>query len=248
PDHFDDDWRWMGSYATWRAAVFITLFPENVAHPTLRELYLKSAGFQDLVSEIRRGFGLRPQDATALATSYQDYYRDVTHLEVEATVHVGPDTYWYARAAAEPVATGRCYWSVYRGDLDPDRAQSTWMPIDALNEKDDTLAILGAVPVGGTDERPDGIRIFAKRHQPEQYVLATLVHNYRAGHRGLQSEADVLDLPFNGADFTAVVNQIRTVDSPPRLLFADRATGQLFDNWLTEAGNKWHQEWQPRSI
>jgi receptor-binding and translocation channel-forming TcA subunit of Tc toxin/ABC toxin-like protein len=248
PDHFDEDWRWIGSYSTWRAAVFVFLYPENLLHPALRELHFKSAGFQDLVGEIRRGVGLRPADAANLARAYQDYYRDVTHLEVEASCHVGTETYWYARAAAEPTATGRCYWSVYREGLDPERAQSTWLPIGALNDRGGTLAILGAVPVGGTDERPASIRIFAKRRQPEQFVLATLLHDYRAGHRGLQSEADVLDLPFNGGDFAAVVNQIRTVDQPPRLILVDRATGQVYDNWLTEAGNKWDQTWRMRHL
>src|SRR5262249_26295769 len=33
---FDLEWRWIGSYAMWRAAVFVFLYPENVAIPSLR--------------------------------------------------------------------------------------------------------------------------------------------------------------------------------------------------------------------
>src|SRR5262249_9921462 len=33
---FDEDWKWLGSYATWRAAMFVYLYPENLLYPSLR--------------------------------------------------------------------------------------------------------------------------------------------------------------------------------------------------------------------
>src|ERR1700730_1920926 len=32
PD-FDAKWKWLGSYATWRAAIFVFLYPENLLAP-----------------------------------------------------------------------------------------------------------------------------------------------------------------------------------------------------------------------
>ena len=36
PSGFDAAWRWLGSYATWRAAMRVYLYPENALRPTLR--------------------------------------------------------------------------------------------------------------------------------------------------------------------------------------------------------------------
>ena len=37
-NQFDSEWRWLGSYATWRAAMLVFLYPENLLDPTLRPL------------------------------------------------------------------------------------------------------------------------------------------------------------------------------------------------------------------
>lgn len=36
PD-FEEEWKWLGSYTTWRAIMFVFLYPENLLYPTLRE-------------------------------------------------------------------------------------------------------------------------------------------------------------------------------------------------------------------
>ena len=35
---FDEDWRWIGSFATWRSAMLVHLYPENLLRPSLRRL------------------------------------------------------------------------------------------------------------------------------------------------------------------------------------------------------------------
>ena len=34
---FDEEWQWMGAYATWRAAILVFGYPENYLLPSLRE-------------------------------------------------------------------------------------------------------------------------------------------------------------------------------------------------------------------
>ena len=36
-EDFDQEWQWIGSYATWRAAMFVFLYPENLLEPELRD-------------------------------------------------------------------------------------------------------------------------------------------------------------------------------------------------------------------
>lgn len=42
---FENEWKWLGSYATWRAAMFVQLYPENILMPELKSknshLFLK---------------------------------------------------------------------------------------------------------------------------------------------------------------------------------------------------------------
>jgi hypothetical protein len=35
-DKFDDEWKWLGSYAAWRAAMFVFLYPEDFLDPSLK--------------------------------------------------------------------------------------------------------------------------------------------------------------------------------------------------------------------
>ena len=36
-DDFDEEWKWIGSYATWRSAMFVFLYPENILMPSFRK-------------------------------------------------------------------------------------------------------------------------------------------------------------------------------------------------------------------
>jgi len=80
-DHFDDEWDWLGEYATWRAAMAVFYFPENMLLPTLRmasdpahsvdPLY-RTKAFETLISEVRKRPQLTPAAARALAGGYLD--------------------------------------------------------------------------------------------------------------------------------------------------------------------------------
>ena len=48
---YDADWQWMGSYATWRAAIFVLLYPENLLVPNLRTR--TTPGFRQLVRQLQ---------------------------------------------------------------------------------------------------------------------------------------------------------------------------------------------------
>ncbi|MEO7242015.1 MAG: neuraminidase-like domain-containing protein, partial [Variovorax sp.] len=78
-DHFDEQWQWIGSYATWRAAMQVFLYPENALRPTLR--VRRSPAFDALVSNLRKVKGqLTPQAAEREAAAYADYFADVCSL------------------------------------------------------------------------------------------------------------------------------------------------------------------------
>ncbi|MGE0635777.1 MAG: neuraminidase-like domain-containing protein [Bacteroidia bacterium] len=82
PD-FDEEWKWIGSYANWRAAMFVFLFPENLLYPTLRSH--QSPAFRKLTENLRGSNRITPETACKAAKEYSDYFEDVSKLQIEAT-------------------------------------------------------------------------------------------------------------------------------------------------------------------
>jgi hypothetical protein len=62
---FDEEWKWMGSYASWRAAMFVFFFPENVLLPglLLRMEKACSPPYQNFMTKLREKSRLRPDAA-----------------------------------------------------------------------------------------------------------------------------------------------------------------------------------------
>lgn len=76
---FDDEWQWMGSYSTWRAAIFVFFFPDSVLLPSLREPYdanqvfhplHRTKHFEELLQELRKKPRLTPDQARIEASIY----------------------------------------------------------------------------------------------------------------------------------------------------------------------------------
>lgn len=63
---FDEELRWMGSYANWYAAMQVFLYPENFLQPTLRPVEEWSGGFRTLVRGLRADRQLTPERASTL--------------------------------------------------------------------------------------------------------------------------------------------------------------------------------------
>src|SRR6185369_537597 len=89
PD-FDEDWTWLGSYATWRAAMFVFLYPENILLPVLRPQ--QTPVFVQIADELRNVGQVSPEDACQAAKTYSNYFGDIlsleTHVSCQATARV----------------------------------------------------------------------------------------------------------------------------------------------------------------
>ena len=72
-DVFDEEWRWMGSYETWRAAILTFGYPENSLHPTLRKVEKQTPAFRRLADQLRQRVQLTPGDARLLSADYMQF-------------------------------------------------------------------------------------------------------------------------------------------------------------------------------
>ena len=77
-DNFDEKWKWMGSYASWRSAMFVFLYPENILQPSLRKW--QTPAFKTLVDNTRSSRKLTPSDACKEAKQYAEYFQDICTL------------------------------------------------------------------------------------------------------------------------------------------------------------------------
>lgn len=155
-DNFDEEWRWIGSYATFRAATFVYIYPENILQPSL--LRYKSPAFGQLITDTKT-FRLGPDNACSEAALYADYFNDICSLEIQATAQAttimyggdGCDSqpagsrsmfYMFARAAS-----GKLYWSAYDTSeaAGSGYAPTFWMEIPYIGNITDGR-IIGAMP------------------------------------------------------------------------------------------------------
>ena len=154
-DYFDEEWKWIGSYATFRAPTFVFLYPENILQPSL--LKYQSPPFSNLVAKTR-ALRLNPAAACREAENYAAYFRDVCSLEIEATCQAstvmytgeGCDRrpanaqsmfYMFARAGS-----GKIYWSAYDAGSNPSgQGQTFWKEVPGFSETK-VSRIVGAMP------------------------------------------------------------------------------------------------------
>ena len=67
---FDEQWDSIGSYAGWRAAMLVFLYPENLLIPTLRPASHRSAQFGIFLKELRAASPVTRDTATQLVAQY----------------------------------------------------------------------------------------------------------------------------------------------------------------------------------
>ena len=81
---FDEDWRWIGSYATWRSAMLVHLYPENLLRPSLRRH--QSPALRQAISDLRDARQLSPAGARRVAARYADYFADICQLDLDRLI------------------------------------------------------------------------------------------------------------------------------------------------------------------
>ena len=243
PD-FDEEWKWIGSYATWRAAMFVFLYPENLLLPSLRRL--QTPGFRRLVEELRGIRKLTPARAREAAERYAAYFRDLCTLgDLQAAVlasttfDFGNLDLWYVFAAGGD--SGQIYWMAF-GYHHPD-ALSFWDVVPGLVGKKATVADAGAYQVLG-DKRYLYLLLTTNAEGKEELGFT----RYDLINRAWQPEVSRLELPNGVTQFTAVLREKASVVDLPRIALRDSATKIFYDRYLDKVGLDWEEgDWSPRA-
>src|SRR5260221_87721 len=242
PD-FDEEWKWIGSYTTWRAAMFVFLYPENILLPSLRRH--QTPAFQKLIDTMRNTPRLTAARARMVAEQYANYARDIFTLTIEATPNATTYTdngdrymtYLFAKGGQ----SGTIYWSVLDSYSNAEYPFSFWDAVPGLDGKDAT--VIGA----DSYKLQNGQRylyVFLQIDTPDGQQLA--FNRYDLHARTWQQDISSLNPPDNVKRFTSALRQRGTDEAePPVILF--RTPDQLFyERGLNASGVDWRDgDWTP---
>jgi len=266
-DHFDEEWKWIGSYEAWRGAMFVQLYPENTLYPTLRKY--QTPGFATLVDLTRSG-SVDPQLACGAAQRYSEYYRDVCSLEVQATSQCFTHMYIGEKCSRRPgrveamsymfgrAASGKIYWSAYHEERGDSFNQTPWMEVPGL-ENIYVSKVIGAIPYTRKvrfqtlKKGPLGIDASLPETVSSYIYLFCLCggaaqQSLKLARLNLQEfgkwEANLIDLtvpPFAFSDLEIVPVQTQSVVVRPGLVFHVRGDNHLYHRSLSDTGLEWDQ-------
>ncbi len=267
-DDYQAEWPIIGTYATWRAYMLAYLYPENLLHltPSTRESY----GFAQLKKNLPSR--IEPAHACAAAAEYSNYFKDIFHLEVQASCHVrtridrevGCGT---TTAVLQPrvhlfaIATnsGKVYTNSFDSYFDSKDTLDVWRPVPKLS---DVLEIVSAVPHETPTQRRL-ILLFVKVRDNSKTSLKFVAFDLDTND-WTAAKASELDLPPEaGGDFSAVAVQKRhgsggetlvfeAPDDPlsnksvPSVLAIRVPNGKIYVRYLNNQATDWAgSEWIP---
>ena len=223
-ESFDEKWKWLGSYATWRSAMFVFLYPENILRPELRKW--QTPAFQQLVKNVRNNRRLTPESACKEAQAYADYFTDIASLDIEATcqtntrIHSGNCRnrvakdlrslfYLFARGKH----TNAVYWSAYDPQDVSGYAQTLWEKVPGL-EAEEVRSIVGAVPYQISEEERSVYLFFEVQGDPGSKLVLT---TYNLQTQQWSGQLTELEVPEDATSFSAVVEQRDKETQTPHL-------------------------------
>lgn len=180
--NFKKEWEWLGSYATWRSAVFTYIFPENLLYPTLKRL--QSPPFRELSQTIQNANRFSANDACKAAKKFQDHFEDLQHLKIICTTNA--QAYFYNKSTfdcceetnnsqqryttfyfAQSELSGKSYWSEKPYDYTDESQHSFWEELPLEKNAD----VLGCFALA---------RDFDDNHQSQDLAL-WLFYTYKDG-------------------------------------------------------------------
>jgi hypothetical protein len=198
---FEAEWKWIGSYATWRSAMFVFLFPDNLLYPPLKRE--QSPAFRKLAEDLRGNPRITPETACQAAHEYSKYWEEVCNLELEVTCNAltivakgNCDTQFISAEKylhytfAKNISSSKIYYTVGQSRrLDAD-GQGFWSQIDGYGTN--VARLLGAIPVK-TKDNERYIFLIAVVNEKGEQKFTFLKFNLNT--QSWDEEYQTLDLP-----------------------------------------------------
>jgi hypothetical protein len=219
-ENFERTWNWVGSYTSWRSAMFVFLYPENLLQPSLRKW--QTPAFQELVENVRSAGDINLLTIYQAADRYTQYFKTVINLKVQATCAAktriargfGAEddvyrTLFYMFALSDD---GSLYWSIYDSKNGSSDAQSPWILV--VNDDGKLIENFnGLSRIIGAISYKRHLYVFSKNESKSLLYI-----RYDLDEQEWNGKATLLPnlLP---SDSSVILCQDDNEDHPPRLFF-----------------------------
>ena len=258
---FDSKWKWLGSYATWRAALLVFVYPEVLLLPVTRPDAWRTPAFDVLAATVSATTRVAPELACRAAAAYSTYYQDICTLAVEATCqtltiinqvdacHAAamPDAHYLMYMFARGGLTNRIYWCAYNPDAKPqDHAQGKWTELAAASAPASSPAsarrangisrLIGAVPF--VTLSGDGyICLFVQTVEFGRWSIA--LFRFRITTQEWEQSSIDLPPPLTDRLFKATIVQNNQAENDAPGLLIQYADGSIFTGRLNRQADAW---------
>lgn len=235
PD-FEEEWQWVGSYESWRSAMMVFLYPENLLNPGLRRE--QTPTLQQVAENLRKRRNFTAEEAYIASNAYSTYFRDVCQLKVQASCTTEEKGFYqFGRG------NGRVYWAAYGRAQDKGSKQSSWIKVPGFDGYG-VYKILGAVSYRNSEEKSH-IYLFALaiRTEPSMYPEHgdyLLYNRYELETGSWEWEEASLLQSFPVAPAMVLEQRISEMRAP-RLVYR-YANGNLKLRKLNREGTGWRGE------
>lgn len=240
-NQFDEEWKWIGAYASWRSAMFAFLYPENLLQPGLRREEWQTPAFKTLLNNTRSNRKWTPGAIKTEADRYARYFQDIGYLDVRAScVHLH-------QMFLFGISEDRVYWSVFDLRYSTGYAQTIWTPLSGngrmINEWHHIVGIVGAAiyRVGNTN----WLFLFAKRSIDNVDSLLFIKYDIATSEWTYDAKILALDLPVNLPGRSGLIQAVlkqQDQGEQPHLAIQVRDAGDValyFERRLNPEGTDW---------
>jgi sugar lactone lactonase YvrE len=234
---FDSNWKTLGSYASWRTAMFINFYPENLLLPSVRKT--QSGYFRQLASDIAGDERFSPSTAINVSTKYGDYLADISNMDIQASVYCDiPELDEYGNLIGSGktknnlfiFGIGRDSGNLYYCSLESGKEISSnlkdWVKLDQLKK---IYYLLGAVVVYDAKVETKRIVVLAiTKHENNMSAISMISYNTQSGVWGSEQEDIAIDIDVPSVKFPLEVGGLHAtlVRNPyDKIKYEDR------ENW-----------------
>lgn len=190
---FEEEWKWMGSYATWKSAQLVFMYPENLLLPAYHRD--QSPAFTKFTEDLRINSRLTVEAVNAYVADYFDYIDDVNSLTLleamQAPTLVATKSKEirnqtknyknYIYTIARGGKTNSLYWNILDQSTTPATPASFWTKIEL--EKADLLTVVGLRQLRFSDDK--------------RYLVLFLIDNTEDKAKLLHIRYDLEELSWN---------------------------------------------------
>lgn len=210
---FEKEWKWMGSYATWKAAMGVFLYPEQVLYPSLRRD--KTPLLRSIEESLNSDVSF--DNVCEKASIYSDYMKDLVSMQplascdARVTVSDGEKCAKKTKESndlffvfAQGRQTKQYYWSSMDQHKVNGYTQSYWHTIP-IPENTRIKKLIGASSIYTMGKETNDIYVFFEAYEKNSYAKKVIYFIFDSDNYMFLPELNEVSLPEKSYESSSLI-------------------------------------------